>query len=128
MSHAAGIQSQVFHVGRAVLSQEDAQIHLGLGLDLEAEMVEVFPRHLYACLCAKSLQSCPTLCNPMDCSPPGSSVHGILQEYWSGFHALLQGIFPTQGSKPRLLCLQHWQAGSLPITPPRKPSNIYKTS
>ena len=28
---------------------------------------------------AKSLQSCPTLCDPMDCSPPGSSVHGILQ-------------------------------------------------
>ena len=31
------------------------------------------------CLCAKSLQSCPTLWDPMDCSPPGSSVHGILQ-------------------------------------------------
>ena len=29
--------------------------------------------------CAKSLQSCPTLCDPMDSSPPGSSVHGILQ-------------------------------------------------
>ena len=30
-------------------------------------------------------QSCPTLSNPMDCSPPGSSVHGISrQEYWSG--------------------------------------------
>ena len=28
---------------------------------------------------AKLLQSCPTLCNPMDCSPPGTSVHGILQ-------------------------------------------------
>ena len=28
---------------------------------------------------AQSLQSCPTLCNPMDCSPPGSSVLGILQ-------------------------------------------------
>ena len=28
---------------------------------------------------AKSLQSCPTLCDPMDCSPPGSSVHGIFQ-------------------------------------------------
>ena len=28
---------------------------------------------------AKLLQSCPTLCNPVDCSPPGSSVHGILQ-------------------------------------------------
>ena len=31
------------------------------------------------CVCAKSLQSCPTLCDPMDCSPPGSSVHGTLQ-------------------------------------------------
>ena len=31
------------------------------------------------CLPAKSLQSCPTLCNPMDCSPPGSSGHGFLQ-------------------------------------------------
>ena len=30
-------------------------------------------------LCAKSLQSCLTFCDPMDCSPPGSSVHGILQ-------------------------------------------------
>ena len=28
---------------------------------------------------AKSLQSCLTLCNPMDCNPPGSSVHGILE-------------------------------------------------
>ena len=33
----------------------------------------------YECLSAKSLQSCPTLCNPMDCGPPGSSVHGLFQ-------------------------------------------------
>ena len=31
------------------------------------------------CMLDKLLQSCPTLCGPMDCSPPGSSVHGILQ-------------------------------------------------
>ena len=31
------------------------------------------------CVPAKSLQLCPTLCDPMNCSPPGSSVHGILQ-------------------------------------------------
>ena len=49
-------------------------------------------------------QSCPTLCNPTDCSPPGSSVHGILQARNTGVgcHALLQGIFPTQASNPRL--------------------------
>ena len=31
------------------------------------------------CMCAKSIQSGPSLCDPMDCSPAGSSVHGILQ-------------------------------------------------
>ena len=40
------------------------------------------------------------------------------QEYWSGCHALLQGIFPTQGSNWHQLCLLHWQAGSLPLVPP----------
>ena len=35
--------------------------------------------HNLLCVCAKLLQSCPTLCDPMDCSPPGSSVYGILQ-------------------------------------------------
>ena len=37
------------------------------------------------CMRTKMLQSCPALCNPVDCSPPGSSVHGILQvriQYW----------------------------------------------
>ena len=34
---------------------------------------------MYAWVNAKSLQSCPVLCDPMDCSPPGSSVHGFLQ-------------------------------------------------
>ena len=39
-----------------------------------------------------------------------------------GCHFLLQGIFPTQGSNPHLLCLLHWQAGSLPVEPTGKPS------
>ena len=40
------------------------------------------------------------------------------QEYWRGCHALLQGIFLTQGSNPCLLCLLHWQAGFLSLVPP----------
>ena len=55
---------------------------------------------------AKSLKSCRTLCDPIDSSPPGCSVHGILQArvlQWVAF--LLQGIFPTQGWSPRLLRL-----------------------
>ena len=38
-----------------------------------------------------------------------------------GCHALFQGIFPTQGSNPRILCLPHWQEGSsLPLAPPEQ--------
>ena len=56
------------------------------------------------CMCFFS-QSCPTLCNPMDCSLPGSSVHGDSpgKNIEVGCHALLQGIFPTQGLNPGLL-------------------------
>ena len=61
-------------------------------------------------ICVKSVkvlvaQSCLILCDPMDCSPPGSSVHGDSpgKNTGVGCHALLQGIFPTQGSNPGLL-------------------------
>ena len=64
---------------------------------------------------AKSFQSCPTLCSPLYGSPPGSSIHGILSKNTGvGCHALLQGIFLTQGSNLHLLSLLHWQDGSLP--------------
>ena len=43
------------------------------------------------------------------------------QGYWSGLRAFLQGIFLTQGIKPYLLHLLHWQAGSLTLAPPGKP-------
>ena len=58
---------------------------------------------------------------------PGSSVHELFCPGYSvqantgvGCHALLQGIFPTQGWKPHLLCLLHWREGSLPLAPPGK--------
>ena len=50
-------------------------------------------------------QSCPTLCNPLDCSPPDSSVHGDSpgKNTGVGCHSLLQGISLTQGLNPGLL-------------------------
>ena len=157
---------------------------------------------------AQSFQSSPTLCDPMNCSPPGFSVQRILparilewvampssraslvaqsvknlpamQETWVRFlgwedplekktaihssirtwkipwtkepgglqsmgsqesdttwqlnhhhHHHLQGIFLSQGSNPHLLCLLHWQSGSLPLAPAGKTpchyGNIYFT-
>ena len=56
---------------------------------------------LLLCLVA---QLCLTLCDPMDSSPPGPSVHGDSpgENTGMGCHALLQGILPTQGSNPGL--------------------------
>ena len=58
-------------------------------------------------------------CDPMDCSPPGSSVHGDSPGKNTGVdcHALLQGIFPSPGIKPRSPALQ---ADSSPSEPPGK--------
>ena len=70
---------------------------------------------------AKLLQSCLTL-PPCEIHWPRSSVHGILQarvlEWVSVPNS--RGVFPTQGLNLSLLCLLHWQAGSLPLAPPGK--------
>ena len=72
---------------------------------------------------AKSVQSCPAFCDPVDCSPPGASLHGDSPGKSTGVCccALLQRVFLTQGLNPSLLCLLHWQASSLPRAPPWKP-------
>ena len=57
------------------------------------------------------------LCDPIDCSPPGSSIHGISrQEYWSGLPFPTPGNLPISGIKHISLCLPHWQADSLPLS------------
>ena len=79
-------------------------------------------------MCAQPLQLCPTLGHTMD------SVARQLLRPWDspgkntgvGGHALLQGIFLTQGSNLRLLHL-HWQVGSLPLVPPEKPRKVNKS-
>ena len=75
---------------------------------------------------AQLLQLCLTLWDLMDCSLPGSSIHGILQARTPrvGCHALLQGIFLTQRLNPHLLCLPHRQVGSLPLAPPGTPISV----
>ena len=64
---------------------------------------KIFTLMFSVCMCLVA-QSCPSLCDPMDCSPPGSSVHGDSpgKSTGVGCHALFWGIFPTQGSNPGL--------------------------
>ena len=72
-------------------------------------------------------QLCLTFCDPMDCSPPGSSVHGdSRQEHWSGLPFPPPGDLPNPGIEPRSSALQ---ADSLLSEPPGKPINaidLYK--
>ena len=63
-------------------------------------------------------QSCPALCDPMECSLPGSSVHEFSrQEYWSGLPFYPSGDLMDPGIKPGSPALQ---ADSLPTDQPRK--------
>ena len=62
---------------------------------------------IYVCVHAKLLQSCPTLCDPMDCSSPGCSVHGDSpgKNTGVGCYALLQGDLLDPGIKLTSLSL-----------------------
>ena len=105
---------QIWSLGQEDTLEKEMAIHCDI-LAWEIPWAEEPSRLQSTCVCAKSLQSCPTLCNTLDQRQPGSSVHGILQARiltGVGCHALHQGIFPIQGSNPCLLCLLHWQAGS----------------
>ena len=77
--------------------------------------------------CTKSLQSCPTLCNPMNCSPPGSSVHGILQARILEWVAMPSSRGSSQLRDQTWISYVylHWQVGSLPLVPPGKSLKKY---
>ena len=79
-------------------------------------------------VCVLTAQLCPTLHNSMNCSPPGSSVHGILQARMLEWVAISfsRGIFLSQGLNPHLLGLLCWQAESVPSEPPRKWPGLYR--
>ena len=76
------------------------------------------------CMCLVA-QSCPSLCDPMDYSPPDSSVHGDSsgKNTGVGCHALLQGIFPTQELNPGLL---HCRRILYHLSQKRSPGNWWK--
>ena len=78
--------------------------------DLKAARVVAF----ITWVCA---QLCPTLCDSMDCTPPGFSVHGNFQARILEWVAISssRGIFPTQGSNLCLFCLLHWQMDFSPL-------------
>ena len=70
---------------------------------------------VFACVCVRA-QSCSTLCDPMDCSPPGFSVHGDASGKNSRVHChfLLQGDLPDPGIEPKSLASPAL-AGPLPL-------------
>ena len=79
---------------------------------------------------AKSRQSCLTLCDPVDHSLPGSSVHGILQARileWIAMPSSRRSSWPRDWTHFSYVCLLHWQVGSLPPVPPGKPNLLYSS-
>ena len=81
----------------------------------------VMPSYWHACVLShiSSIRLCATSWTVARQAP--LSVEFSRQDYWSGCHSFLQGIFPTQGLNLCLSRLLHWQVGSLPLAPPGKP-------
>ena len=75
------------------------------GITIIIDHLKVYVLFFYSS--SEVTQSCPTLCNPVDCSPPGSSVMGFSrQEYWSGLPFTSAGHLPNPGFEPRSPALQ----------------------
>ena len=76
------------------------------------------------CVCV-GVKSCAALCNPMDCSLPGSSNQRIFQASILEWVAISysRGYFLIQESNPCLWHLLHWQVDSFPAAPSGKPKN-----
>ena len=92
---------------------------------LEEKMSQIHYKNIcvhYECMlsCFSRVQLFATLWTVAHGTP--LSMGFSRQEYWSGCHALLQGIFPTQGSSLSLLCFLHCQVGSLSLVPPGNPT------
>ena len=98
----------------------DCYRHSGI---FRGEKIQVYsPIKLYVCVCVGDglvLKSCPALCDLMDCSPAGASVHGVSQvhENWSGLSFPSPGDLPNRGLELRSPASQ---VDSLPTEPPGK--------
>ena len=88
-------------------------------LEIKCETFQISTSWGFVCVCMypQLLQSCPTLCNPVDCSPPGFSVHGDSpgKNTRVGCHVLPPGDLHDPGIKPASpalqadsLLLSHW--------------------
>ena len=79
------------------------------------------PPNSSACAWSSIAKLCLTLCNPMDCSPPGSFVHGLSrQEYWSGLPFPPPGNLPSPGTEPESSASSALQGSNLSFLHCRK--------
>ena len=83
------MESKIWHKWTYLLNRNrfkrlfDSHQHIFIEVKLTYNIVLIstveWLSYTFCCCCCLVAQSCPILCNPTDCSPPGSSVHGILQ-------------------------------------------------
>ena len=94
---------------------------------LYGQMDSELLQRCYLCVCDKLLQSCLAVCDPMDCSPPGSSVHGILQARILEWVAMSSS---RGSSRPRdrtcISCGSCLAGGFFTTEPPRKPRMLFR--
>ena len=99
----------------------DLRLHMPLGQKTQKTWKRNNIVTKFTAAAAKSLQSCPTLCDLMDCSPPGSSVHW----YRSGLTCAPPGGLPNPRIKPASLTATALQADALLVSHPGSPTYLH---
>ena len=113
---------------RSALNDGFLKNHTSIKLNIFSSLMETnekFPYLKVASWFATCLQSCLTLWDPTDCSSPGFSVHRILQARileWVAMASSRGSSWPREWTWAS--CLLHWKAGSLPLAPPGKISEV----
>ena len=113
------LRIHIKHSTTVTSTRKDVRLQLCFGQQPESTVSKQY--QLPSLVCAKSLQSCLTLCDPVDCSSPDSSVHGTFQtriREWAAMSSS-RGSSQPQGLNLRLLHLL--QVDSFPLVPPGKP-------
>ena len=114
------------HVGCFHVLFFEASPAMNIGIHVSFRIMifsEYMPRSGIAGSCMHGYSVASVMCDSVGCKPPVSSVHEILKARileWAAVPSSRE-IVLTQAPNPHLLCLLHWQMGSLPLAPPGKP-------
>ena len=123
----ADLRAKSMALYSGLIGKKDVNFSLLRDTYFGVSLLHLLPSNIHSqdCVHAKSLWLCPTLCDPMNCSPPGSSIHGVLQARILEWVAMPSDL-PNPGIKPVSPAVPTLQADSLPLSHRESPLDFFR--